>query len=393
MSNGFGTPQYGNSNGPRYENWRLKTPDASKGEQKTSFICRIIPPMKSLAESGKWAFYHGQHFGYAGVNPRDPDKVKQRPFACVKKEDFRTKMVTVACAACDIIDEKFEEKKRREAEYKAQGLSDSAIKERLEPLTAWLKRHNCDRKWHLNVMTPEGKFGVLQIPHSVKKQLDQKIDELREKKKIDPIAIDQGVWFNFTRMGKFPVTDGVEWVMEGFERDGETFERIKKAPLTEEQCKNALEILPDLARETVKFISVQQVVQIVASSGDPEEIDRIWQQGTRTEQRERTPVSARASAPATTPVPQPAATAPAAAPVTTATAPATTSEDDEIAEYEKKIAAMKAAKAAKAAAPASAPAPAPKPAAPTTVTGPASADDEDPESLSDEEFYAKFGVK
>src|SRR5688572_15272275 len=125
MSNGFGKPQYGVTGGGTFwKNWKLKSPDASKGETVFTFIGRILPPMKSLAEAGKWAVYHGNHFGYSGTDPRNPDKVKQRPFACIEKSDFRTKMVTVECAACEAIREKEREKERREVEYKSQGLAE-----------------------------------------------------------------------------------------------------------------------------------------------------------------------------------------------------------------------------------------------------------------------------
>ena len=51
----FAAPKYGNDGSSRFENWRLKTPDSSKGEVETHFVGRIVPPIHSLAEAGKWA--------------------------------------------------------------------------------------------------------------------------------------------------------------------------------------------------------------------------------------------------------------------------------------------------------------------------------------------------
>lgn len=274
----LGTPQYGNQETVYHKNWKLKAPDTSKGE--TLFVLpdiRILPPMHSLDNKGIWAKYHGQHFGYAG-NAKEPGKVRQRPFACIQQTDFRTKMVTVPCNACDVIDEKSAERKAREAEYKAAGKSDQETRELLEPLTAWLKKHNCDRKWHINVVNRAGEFGVLQISHTLKKALDVKIEEVR-KRKIDPIAVDGGVWFRFSRMGKFPVQDSVEFVLTG---DDENGWKIEKAPLTEAQCEQAEKVCPDLASGVVKPVSASQIAQLVSCSGDPDEVDRIWQQGTKT---------------------------------------------------------------------------------------------------------------
>lgn len=287
----FGTPQYGNNNDSFYKNFRLKSPDAAKGETVFSLILRLLPPMHSLAENGKWGFYHGQHFGYAG-NGKEPGKVRQRPFACIEKTDFRTKMVTVACEACDRIEKKREERDAREAEYKAKGLAEKEIKDLLGPLTDWLKKHNCDRKWHINVMDQQGAFGVLQISHTLKKLLDVKIQALIADENIDPMMPQQGVWFKFTRMGKFPVQDGVEVLTETVKIEGVgNVKRIVLAPLTDAQCEAALKVCPDLAKDVVKYISAPQITALVNCSGDPDEVDRIWQMGTASPTRaERSPV-------------------------------------------------------------------------------------------------------
>lgn len=344
----IGTPSYGNTEVVFYKNFKLKSPDASKGE--TVFTLpdlRILPPMHSLGEKGTWAKYHGQHFGYAG-NGKEPGKPKQRPFACIQQSDFRTKMVTVPCSACDVIEEKRAEREAREAEYKQQGKTESEVRELLEPLTGWLKKHNCDRKWHINVMDRAGNFGVLQISHTLKKALDVKIDELRNKRKIDPIAVDGGVWFRFSRMGKFPVQDAVEYVMSESE-DGSF--RIERCPLTDAQCEQAEKVCPDLATGVVKTITAAQINLLVACSGDPDEVDRIWQLGSKAATPERSPV---------------------------AKPKAQTSESDEIAKLKAQLAALEAQKNT------------PSKAQETPAfTGPNSDDEE----MSDEEFYAKWGKK
>lgn len=350
----FGIPQYGNTDMVFYKNWKLKAPDSSKGE--SVFVLqdlRILPPMHSLAEKGKWAMYHGQHFGYAG-NAKEPGKVRQRPFQCIEQTDFRTKIVTVACVACEVIAEKRAERDAREAEYKQKGKTESEIRELLEPLTGWLKKHNCDRKWHINVMNRAGEFGVLQISHTLKKTLDVKLEEVRTKKKIDPMLPDQGVWLRFSRMGKFPVQDAVEVVMAG---DDEVGFKTERAPLTDAQCDQAEKVCPDLATGVVKAISSSQIAQLVACSGDPDEVDRIWLQGSKTAER----------SPARPPV------APVAQPVVTPK----TAEQSEIDKLKAQLAALQGP--ASSATAGTTPVPAP-------VT-------EDDNELSDEAFYEKFGTK
>lgn len=353
---GFGIPQYGNTDAVYWKNFKLRSPDASKNEMIFELIVRILPPMHSLAEKGKWAMYYGQHFGYAG-NGKDPGKAKQRPFGCIEQSDFRTKMITVACPACDVIAEKKADREAREAEYKAKKLGEGEIRDLLDPLTQWLKKHNCDRKWHINVMNQAGEFGVLTISHTVKKMLDVKMEELRKNKKIDPMLLDQGVWFRFTRMGKFPVQDAVEVVTESFDvKDVGQVERVLKAPLTEAQQEQALKVCPDLAKDVVKFISGKQIAQLVASSGDPDEVDRIWQIGTKT--TERTP--ARTPAASTT----------------------QTDSGAEMARLKAELAALKAGTSATAD-------PAVSDKAGVVADSSGASEDED-ENLSDEDFVAKY---
>lgn len=366
----FGTPNYGNDT-IYYKNFKLKSPDTQKGESVYTLTdLRILPPLHSLEATGKWGVYHGQHFGYAG-NSKEPGKPKQRPFSCIEKTDFRTKMVLVSCSACDKISENRAELDAREAEYKAKGKTESEIKDLLGPLTQWLKKHNCDRKWHINVMDRAGNFGVLQISHTLKKALDVKMTKLREEEKIDPIAANEGVWFRFSRMGKFPVTDSVEWVMNRSE-DGSY--RIERCPLTAAHGEQAEKICPDLATGVVKFLSANQINQIVACSGDPDEIDRIWALGTRTTER----------SPARTPAPAPVAAKPAPA----AERPA--GVDSEVERLKAEIARLTATKT-EAAPVTSAPV-----AQGTVDTGMLRAPvvaDEDGSDLDDEEFYQKFSAK
>jgi hypothetical protein len=347
----MGTPQYGNTDMVFYKNWKLKSPDTQKGE--TVFVLpdlRIVPPLHSLAEKGFWARYHGQHFGYAG-NAKEPGKVRQRPFACIQQTDFRTKIVTVECAACDIIEEKRSEREAREAEYKSKGKNEQEIRELLEPLTQWLKKHNCDRKWHINCMDRAGNFGVLQISHTLKKALDVKLDEMRNKRKIEPIDKDSGVWIRFSRMGKFPVQDSVEVVMS--ETADGRFE-YERCPLTEQQCEQAEKVCPDLQSGVVKTITAAQIAQLVGCSGDPDEVDRIWAQGSKTVER--------STPPRTTPVAQP---------VTTSQPKA--DAQGEIEKLRAQLAALEATKA--------------KP----VETKSEDSTETNLEELSDEEFYEKYG--
>jgi hypothetical protein len=80
MSNpGFGKPKYGGG-GNFAKTLRLKEGAAT--------VVRILPPMKSLAETGEWAVYMGTHFGYKGVNPKDRSKPLYKTFKCIEERDY-----------------------------------------------------------------------------------------------------------------------------------------------------------------------------------------------------------------------------------------------------------------------------------------------------------------
>lgn len=279
MENTFGSPTFGNASTPRYKFFKMLQPE---GEEQTSVVHRIMPPVKSLAAKGHWSCFHGNHFGYSGVNSKDPTKTRMRPFGCIFKDDYKTKMVLQACPACEEYD-----RKDAELETKSKLLEENPENTKLQAevtgLKGWVKSHNNDRKHHINVMSLAGELGVLTISNTVKKMLDKKMEELRNPKPNargvtpavrQPISTGESVYFNFTRMGQFPVQDNVEVYKE---EDETGASRIVTAPaLTPEQIAQALETLPDLKTEVVRYISPAQIAAIVAAKGDPELVDAAW---------------------------------------------------------------------------------------------------------------------
>ena len=337
---GFGVAKYGGGGG--FKTWDLKT-DKTGGTLIYTF--RILPPMKSLAQEGKWALYHGTHFGYAGVDKKDSTKTKQRPFKCIEERDFRkNNMITKACPECQLVAGKKAELEAKEIQVKANIQNTEAIvKELLAEDREWLYSHNCQRQWHMNVMSPQFEFGVLRMAHEVKKLLEEKIKECKKNWGVDPTDLNSGCWFQFKRVGaKMAVQTTVELEMEQ-QKDATgrtTGQSLKLAPLTEEQAKQALENCPDL-NDVVSVLSEQQITLLTTGSGDPEEIDNIWAMGQKSESVSA-PVQAPTPkpAPVAAPKPPPAvvvapvvapAPVPAPAPVAAPVAPPAAPEDPRIA--------------------------------------------------------------
>lgn len=275
----FGKPKYGN------EQFK-KTGKPAKGPGNN--YIRILPPMFSLAEDGIWAVYRTTHWGYSGVSPSDKTKPVVRPFLCIEERDRRSKMTTQECPECNNYNEKFEEAKAFEAALRAEKgkdgkakHSEKAIETAMEGRKAWLKAHGPERKWYINVELKDGSFGDYKINHKIhKKGIDTKIKELLEESQIDALDPSQGVWFNIKRIGNgFDPPDVIEVEQEDLIMDGVKVpggKRIKLAPLNDEKVEKAFHECRDLRTLGGSVLTYEQIAALVACSGDPEEVDKIY---------------------------------------------------------------------------------------------------------------------
>lgn len=264
MSIAIGAPQYGSR---KKLNFRLQD-----GEN----VYRILPPLGELAAEGVWSVYDCIHWGYKGSRGA-------RPFKCIQRKDFKTKMIRVQCPECDKIAEQKALLDSTMAQKKAEGATDEVIKEFVKPLSDWLFSHNLDKKWYLNVLTPDGKVGRLAIPHKMYTQLQEVIAELVEKKHVDPIGVSGGVWFNFIRTGKGTQTSHrVSYVEETVMADvgGKKIavSSIKPAPLTEDVISRLSNEAHDL-KNSSRTLTFDEIQRIVFSGGDPEVVDGIYSTG------------------------------------------------------------------------------------------------------------------
>ncbi len=266
---GWGKPKYGST-----EFKRTGKPNKGPGN---NFI-RILPPMFSLAEEGIWAVYRTTHWGYAGVNAKDPNKPSVRPFLCIEDKDRRTGIVRQACPECDLYNSKFEERKQLAAELTAAGKTEDEVDAELEQQDLWLQKHGPERKWYLNVKYKDGSFGDYKINHKHhKKGIDTKISELFKEQEIEALDPEQGVWFNIKRTGTgWDTPDTIEVEMEMIEpgKPSKGF-RTLLAPLSEEDWDKANKECKDLADAGGQVLTFEQIRDLTKSGGDPETVDSI----------------------------------------------------------------------------------------------------------------------
>jgi hypothetical protein len=287
MAKGFGKANLDNTyEGFKY--FKLRTPDQRKGEESTELVLRLLPAMHSYEDTSDWKFYYGQHYGYFGNNPRNPEKPRSRPFGCIQKKN-KNKEIVISCPKCVEIEGVRALQKKREQEVEAAHPSagDKELREikraddKLAALGKWLSNHNCDKKFWINCMNMQNEFGVLQLSYKTTQEiLIPLLKKLRDEEKIDAFDATAGVWLKFTRTGVRPsVTDRIEVFTETVDiGQGRKAKINKVAPLTDELIEKALKICPDLKTSVVKFIPVETIQALVDCSGDPDEVDRIWPQ-------------------------------------------------------------------------------------------------------------------
>lgn len=150
---------------------------------------RILPPLGDLADKGIWSVFYAVHYGYKN------SKGKLRVFQSSLVKNGKTKMVEVPDAAAERLD-------MLKAQYEeAKKTGNKALQEKLGKLVSGQKpMYNLDKNHYLNVIDSQGNIGVLKLRHNAKKVLDQEIKALREKG-IDPLSVDNGRFFTFTRSG------------------------------------------------------------------------------------------------------------------------------------------------------------------------------------------------
>src|SRR6185369_17099167 len=226
-TNIYGKANYDNNSGqlPQLTFFKLR----SRDPKVLSLQARIAPPIKDLAEKGTWAVYVKTHFGYRiKVTKKDGTQVEiPQTFVCPEQRD-RTGNITSDCPECNAISlarSKMDTAKKR---LEAEGKTAEQVTAGLRSYSSWLKNHALDKKWHMIAKSQDGKWGYLQISHSLKKRLGEVISEMVTKSggKLDPLGPERGVWFHFTRNDtqKFnEIDDQVKPLMEETEPGSGTY--------------------------------------------------------------------------------------------------------------------------------------------------------------------------
>lgn len=178
----LGKPSYGGGNTQKKNYFKIQDGDN---------VFRILPPMHSLADQGVWSKYYSVEYGYKGTDG------KMKPFLCCRVKNYKTKMIDVECPAC-LNRAKKEDRLKGEVEALKAGMgSADTVKE----LKAEVDAFNCDSKHYVNAMDLSGNIGLLKIGYKCMQSLRELIKRM-EAEGIDPIGVENGRFFTFSRSGK-----------------------------------------------------------------------------------------------------------------------------------------------------------------------------------------------
>lgn len=169
---------------PKHEQ-NTKNYFAFRKDQNT-FTLRILPPMGELAESGKWSVYHKVEFGHTGTDGR------MKPFLSPRVVNYDG-MVEVESQSHI----RREQLKTKMEAAKASG--DLATQEECNTL---LRKYNQDAKHYMNAVDLQGNVGLFKIGHRGYQALKAEIDRIRKTDGVEPVGIENGRFFVFSRSGK-----------------------------------------------------------------------------------------------------------------------------------------------------------------------------------------------
>lgn len=247
-------------------------------------IFRIAPPCRNLVtlSNPDYAVYNKIHFGYGVPDDLNPDKMRHRPFYCIHKVNYKTKMVEVQCPECGKIESVKKEMEQLRADLTNKGHAEDYIKQALSPQVQWLSDHNLDNKWYGYAKNLAGEWNIIKIGHKAKLALDDRMKRTFKEDGIKALDPASGVWFKFTKNGlRGPnALTTVEVLKEKVDMgNGQKGEMIKTAPLVESDV-TSIAALGDVTN-VVARLNYDQINALVSSAGNPDVSRQIFAQGTK----------------------------------------------------------------------------------------------------------------
>jgi hypothetical protein len=251
-----------------------------------SIQIRILPMWMPICGNDFGLFWR-THYGYYGVNPKDPNQKAFRSFSCIQER--KGKEIIVACAECDYIARKKNEATLLKAQLDSE--SNPERKEKLQveytKLLGWIAAHNNDGKKRIPVLDRKGNPGIFLAPYNVTEQIKTEIERLSKARFPIQAAGRKGVWFEVTRTGKASNTSDKVTVCTIQRDDGASVPDFHI--VSDEQLENAMKVIPDFRKmKEQNLLSAAQIQQLVdldiagGGSADREKVEAVFKASKQT---------------------------------------------------------------------------------------------------------------
>jgi len=151
-------------------------------------VYRVLPPLFSLAEHGRYAKWYAVHRGLRGTDGR------QKAFMCLEETEQKTRLITRHCPLCDLT---------RDLEAQVKLAKDKgATKDQLQNFRIkMIMPVQSERKYYINVVNQDNQIGVLPISSRMFNGLRALCEE--EDKKGRDITGRDGLFLNFKKQTKY----------------------------------------------------------------------------------------------------------------------------------------------------------------------------------------------
>lgn len=162
--------------------------------QPGSNVYRVLPPFGDAANGypyRKWMVAWGLI---------DPESGRMRPFASSLTTEKR-------CPIAEYVETLTQKAEELKSAFKAKGMSDNEIKERLKDLNAVIGRIRPKTVYAYNAINKAGEVGILELKPTAHKKLKTHMMKYINDYAQDPTSLnsdndDSGVWFDFSRTGE-----------------------------------------------------------------------------------------------------------------------------------------------------------------------------------------------
>jgi hypothetical protein len=203
-------------------------------------IFRFLPPLGEQSNGypyRKWNIIWGL---------LDPENGRKRPYASSLSSEKR-------CPVVEYVKALTEKAKTIEAELKASGASEEAIKKRLAPLNKVISNVRPKGVYAWNAVDKSGVVGLIELKSTAHKKLKSLMNDYLSMYNQDPTSVnsdedDSGVWFNVKRSGAMFNTEyDVEKVQTRQKIDGRLAFVDDMSPLPEDVVLNWENLAYDLS--------------------------------------------------------------------------------------------------------------------------------------------------